>query len=333
MAKRRTTKKKPSANNGIWIGSGISTGIVILIAIALYFKFQPEPPDRESGAITDENLAKQTFDTSSLPDLGQAPSGSGSLQALLTKLASSKNIIRSGGFEDEKEALAKDIVNALHGAAADSIPENAFDQRIPEKRFDAPELQEEIQALLKASTREVDRLIDERQFDKAQGIALSYMGLGKQVFNKNQRLKSRQAGLGMMRSALREMGKIIRARYEDAEIEKEEMAKLNAQIMSWNNAIADFEEPWKGKLKSIDSITKPNTADIIRVAKEDKDLTFRVFGTLRLGYLQYERGDPGNQEAIKQAIETLKGDSEPLVAKAANEASSIKREEYHELRK
>lgn len=332
MATRRRPKKKTSSN-GIWVGSGISAAIVILIAIALYFKFQPGPADSLSGAITDENLAKQTFNTDGLPDLGKAPGGSGSLGELLTKLAETKNMMRSGGFEQEKQALAKEIVQSLHGAAASSIPDQAFDARIPEKRFDAPKLQEEIQALLKASSGEIKRLNEERQFDEAQGIALSYLALGEQVFDKNLRLKSRQAGLGMMRSALRELASITRARYKDGEIEKEAMDKLNAKIMEWIEAIASFEEPWKSKLKSIDSIANPNTADIIKVAKEDQDLTFRIFGTLRLGYVQYERGDQGNQEEIKQAIEALKGDSEPLVAKAAAEAESIKREEYHELRK
>ncbi len=111
------------------------------------------------------------------------------------------------------------------------------------------------------------------------------------------------------------------------------MHEPNAKVKEWMDAIAEFEEPWEAKLKSIDSIASPNTADIIKVAKEDRDLTFRIFGTLRLGYVQYERGDQGNQEAIKAAIEELKGDSEPLVAKMAAQAESIKREEYHELRK
>lgn len=332
MATRRRTQKK-SSNNGVWIGTGISLAIIMLISVALFFKFQPGPADSASGAITEENLAKQTFKTDGLPNLGNAPGGSGSLSELLTKLGSAKTVMRSGGFEDEKDALAKEIVAALHGAAASAVPDQAFDARIPPKRFDAPELQEEIQALLKASSREVDRLIDEREFDQAQDIALSYLQLGEQVYRKNLRLKSRQAGLGMMRSGLREMGKVTRARFEDGEIEKEQMNEINAQIMEWNNAIADFEEPWKSKLKSVDSVSDPNIADIIKVAKEDRDLTFRIYGALRLGYAQYERGDEGNQKAIKEAIEALKSDSEPLVAKAAAEAESIKREEYHELRK
>ena len=332
MATRRRPKKK-SSNNGVWIGTGISGGIVILIAIALFFKFQPGPADSESGAITEENLAKQTFNTSDLPNLGKAPGGSGSLPELLTKLASAKNVMRSGGFEDEKDALAKEIVKALHGAAASSIPDKAFDSRIPEKRFDAPELQVEIQALLKAATREIKRLKEQAKFDQAQAIALSYLALGEQVYNKNIRLRSRRAGLGMMRSALSQMGPINTARYKDGEIEKEEMHQLNAKVKAWMDAIADFETPWKAKLKSIDSVANVNTADIIRVANEDRDLTFRIYGTLRLGYALYERGDPGNQQAIKEAIEALKSDSEPLVAKAAAEAESIKRDEYHELRK
>lgn len=337
MATRRRPKKK-SSNNGVWIGTGISGGIVILIAIALFFKFQPGPADSESGEITDENLAKQALKTDGLPDLGKAPGGSGSLNQLLTAIASAKNVMRSGGFEDEKVEAAGKVVQALHGAAASSLPANAMDARIPEKRFESPDLKRDLQVLGTAVRLQVDAHIEAVEFDHAQGIALSYLNLGQQVFEKNLRLKSRQRGLAMMRSALSTMGRITRARYDDGEIDKEDLSAANNKVMEWNNAIKALEDVWNSKLKPIESVNQakslPNISDLIKVAKEDKDLTFRVFAALRLGYALYERGDQGNQEAIKEAIEELKADSEKLVADAAKAGESIAdADEYYELRK
>lgn len=336
MATRRRPKKK--SNNGIWVGSGISAAIVILISIALYFKFQPPPPDNLSGSITESNLAKQTLDTASLPSLGSAPGGSGSLNDLLKAIADAKLILRSGGYEDEKPAKAKSVVDALHGASASSIPANAFDAKIPPKYFESSELRDELSVLGKAVRMQVDAHNEEAQFDEAQGIAVSYFNFGKQVFEKNIRLKSRQRGLAIMRSALSTMGRINYARYDDGEIEKEDRNKFNEKTMAWSAAIKKLEGAWNGKLKTTESVNQakgmPNTADLIKIAKEDRDLTFRVWASLRLGYALYERGDMGSQNAIKSAIEDLKADSEKMVANAATQGESIKdADEYYELRK
>ncbi len=336
MARRKPQKKK--SNNGVWVGTGISVSILLLICVALYFKFQPGPPDRSSGAITEANLAKQTLKTDGLPDLGKAPGGTGSFGELMTTIGAAKNVMNAGGFQEEKKAKSAEIVQALHGAAAGSLPANALDNKIPAKYFDSAEMKSNFGVLGKAVRMQVDEHLEKVAFDKAQGVALSYFNLGKQVYEKNIRLKSRQRGLAVMKSALSTLGRINRARYDDGEIEKDELTKANESVMDWNRAIADLEQSWNSKLKPIESVNAskgmPNISDLIKVANEDKDLTFRIFGALRLGYALYERGDQGNQDAIKAAIEELKGDSEKLVAKAAAEGESIKdADEYYELRK
>lgn len=321
----------------MWIGSAISGGILILICIALYFKFQPGPPDRLSGGITEANLAKQIL-KADLPSLGNAPGGSGSLDELLAALSEASTVMRSGGFEEEKAAKAEQIVQQLHGAAGSTIPANAFDAKIPPKYFESPELKRDLQVLGSAVSMRVDHHVQNAEFDLAQGIALSYLNFGKQVFEKNLRLKSRQRGLAIMRSALSTIGRINRAKYDDGEINKDELTAANNLVMDWNNAIKALEDTWNSKLKTIESVNQakaiPNIADLIKVANEDKDLTFRMFAALRLGYALYERGDMGNQTAIKEAIEALKSDSEKLVADAAGAGASIANsDEYYELRK
>ncbi|MFK7789551.1 MAG: hypothetical protein AB8C95_08700, partial [Phycisphaeraceae bacterium] len=134
MARRKPAKKKSS--NGVWVGSAISGGILILICVALFFKFQPGPPDRSSGSITEANLAKQTLETDGLPNLGNAPGGTGSFGELMTAIDTHKNLMNAGGFPEEKLASSAVIVKALHGAAASIIPANVLDDQIPPKRFE-----------------------------------------------------------------------------------------------------------------------------------------------------------------------------------------------------
>lgn len=338
MATRRRPKKK-SSNNGIWVGSAISAGIVILIAVALYFKFQPGPADKPSGEITEANLAKQTLKTSDLPSLGDAPGGSGSLGALLTEAKAVSNFLGAGGIEvEEKAEKAKPVMQALHGAAASEMGKGLLDANIPPKYFDSPESQSSFAAVGKAVSVTIENHIEKRAFDEAQGIAISYLKLGQKVYENNTRLKSRQRGLALMKSALRKLGEITRARYDDGEIEQDELKARNDKVMEWNNAIKSVEDVWNSKLKTTESVNQkqgiPNTADLIKIAKEDEDITFRAWAALRLGYALYERGDQGNQKAIKAAIEELKSDSEKLVADAASAGESIKdSDEYYELRK
>lgn len=330
MARKRQPKKK--ANSGVWVGSAISVGILLLICLAVFIKTRPGPADRATGEITDENLAKQVLKTTGLPDLGRAPGGSGSLAELQAVLKSSKNVLTTGGFQEDKSKLARDVIAQLHGAVASGIPTNALEADIPPKRFESAEINGDLFALKKAIDIRIEELNGLSQFDEAQGIALSQFELGKQIFEKNTRLRTRQRGLRMMRSALTNMGAVNRARYDDGEIENDRLQALNADIMPWFNAISEVDNSWKSKLKTIDS-TKPNVTDLIRVANDDRDLSFRIFAARRLGYAQHERGEPGNQRAIKDALAALQSDSNAQVASAAKAGASIKREEYAELRK
>jgi len=337
LATRRREPKKKS-NNGIWVGTAISMGIIVLISLALYFKFKPAPADSQSGAITEANLAKQTFKAEGLPKLGDAPGGSGSFADLLTTIGGAKNVMSAGGFEEEKKAKATEVCAALHGAAASSISEGFLDAGIDPKRFESAELRSDLGVLGKAVRLQVKAHLDDVEFDQAQAIALSYLKLGQQAFEKNIRLKSRQRGFAMMKSALSTLGQVNRARYDDGEIKQDKLTELNNQVMKWNNAIKTVEDVWNSKLKSTESVNQPkgipNIGDLIQIAKEDKDRSFRIWAARRLGYALFERGDKGNQEAINAAIEELKADSDKLVAKAAEAGQSIAdSDEYYELRK
>ncbi|MEM9345000.1 MAG: hypothetical protein AAGB26_00140 [Planctomycetota bacterium] len=336
MAKR---KKKKQSNNGVWIGMGISGVITSIIVIALAASSGSDPADNLSGKITESTLAKQTLKTDGLPNLGNAPGGSGSLQALLSEAQASKNMITAGGdFGGEKQAKAEQVIQALHGAAASTLAQGSLDGKIPAKYFDSPEVKSQFGTVGRAISLVNNEYLEAAEFDQAQDVALSYFQLGQKIFASNKRLKSRQRGLAIMKSALSTMGRINKARFDDGEIDQDAMRALNDKVMEWNSAIKDFEDVWNKKLNTTESVNQkkgiPNTADIIKIAREDKDPTFRIWAALRLGYALFERGGKGNQEALKAAIEELKNDSDKQVSKAAAEGESIAdSDEYYELRK
>lgn len=317
------------------IGFAISAAILLIVGGALFMKFQPSPADKPSGQVTEANLAKQTL-KKGLPDLGIKPGGSGTVGSLFSAIQGAQGFMRAGGYDEEALEASAEVVAALKAVGK---PGKGFlDGRIPDKRFESPELKRSLQVLGSAVRMQVDLHLEDFKTKPAREIALAYLAFGKASFENNTRLKSRQRGLAMMRSALSTLGRVNRELYDDEQIDNEELQEMNAELMAWNDAIKAIEDVWNAKLKSIETVKQedniPNIADLVKIANEDKDPTFRNFAALRLGYALFERGDEGNQAAINKALDELEAGADKAVAAAAKTGRSIKdRDEYYELRK
>lgn len=333
MATRRPKKKKSSAP--IWAWTGVSAGVLALICVLLYFTTQPGPPDRATGASAEANLVKQTL-PDDLPTLAEPPSGDSSIDELFSKVAEVQRLMNAGGYEDEKKAAAAGVVQTLKAAASSEMPHGLLDERIPEKRFDAPQVKKDLQALGKAVSTYIDQQLAAFAFDPAREAAFAQVLLGKQIFESNTRLKARQSGLSVMRSGLNHLRDIERAAYDDGAIDQDELKQRNTKIMAWNDAVKNIEDVWNAKLESIETVAskrdRPNTADLKKIAMEDKDPTFRIFAARRMGYARYERGDPGNQAFLAETIELLLNGEDKAVAAAAEDGKAVKRDEYYELK-
>lgn len=334
MATRRRTQKKKKKSNGVWVGSGVSGAVLIVIIIAIWFKMQPGPPDKATGSITEEVLEKQTL-PASLPKLAELPSG-GSVADLFSAIDANRNFLTAGGFAKEKEAAAPKIIDALKNASGASMPKGLLDNRIPAQRFNSKEVDSDLRAISQAMKIYTKKCYDEGTFDQARQAAFAQVKLGKNMFENNVRLKSRQKGLSVMTSGLRKLGEIEYNAQKDGEIDQEEMKARNEKIMVWNDAVKKINDAWNAKLKTTEAPVKdkplPNISDIVLIANNDQDPTFRIWAARRLGYALYERGDPGNQVLIKQTIAELKASSDRAVAAAAEDGASIKREDYGDLR-
>lgn len=332
---RRKPKKKQISPVVVW--TGVSVGILVLVCIALALKLMPGPPDRRTDASSEANIAKVEL-ADDLPSLGELNSGDGSIDELFMTVADTQAIMRAGGFDEEKKKASARVAAALAAAASSDMPDGLLDKRVPDKRFDSPELKADLQALSGAVNRYVDESLEALEFDAARQACLAQVRLGRDIFESNTRLKIRQSGLAMMRSALSKLSAIERAAYDDGEIDQEALKKRNTDIMAWLDAVKAVNDAWNVKLMSIETVAssegKPNTADLKAIALSDQDKSFRVFAARRMGYALFERGDQGNQKFLKKTIEELKAGSDQAVADAAKHGNSIKdRNEYHELRK
>ena len=123
----------------------------------------------------------------------------------------------------------------------------------------------------------------------------------------------------------------------DNRLDEPEIQAIRDGVTPWFKAISQIESVWFAKIKQIEAVNAamnlPNIGDMIKIAEDDEDRTFRVFAARRLGFAYYERTDEGNREAINAALDKLEKSDDAQVAAAAKAGRSITREEYHELQK
>lgn len=322
---------------GMAIGMVISGTILAVVVLVLFMNSRPGGADEGSGNITDTNLAEQKL-PDGLPSFELATSNETADADALISAGAEANRLSGGGIDiDEYVELTQPVIKTLIVAGSGSLEPGFIDKRTPAKRFESPEVKDAMIGLQKAVSEHIKLLIEQGQYNAAREIASAYHRLGKQMFEKNVRLKARQRGLLIMRSAAQNLGRIGYEANADGVFDDAQYKAIADDTGKWLEAVKQIDDTWNSKLKSTESINAemdlPNITDIVKIANEDKDRTFRVYAALRLGYALYERGDPGNQKAINAALDKLEKSDDKMVAEAAKAGRSIKdKDEYYSLR-
>lgn len=153
--------------------------------------------------------------------------------------------------------------------------------------------------------------------DKNSAIALSQAAwlLGRRAFENNTHLYPRITGLTMMQNAGSQL--LVWLPPE--------------QTVGWERGLRRIDDAWMLKFPIV-SGTKPHIGDLINVALNDEDPTFRLAATLRLGVAKFNPGTSGNLSAIESAIEEAKQDDNAKVRRAgliADEATQAEMRRVH----
>ena len=160
------------------------------------------------------------------------------------------------------------------------------------------------------------RAIELYEADKKQQAITAYETLwwwGVEGFTSSVRLRNRflcQFLMGVSHAQLRQW----------SEGEETEAMKF------WTRTLADLERYWPRKSEML-MILAPNIGDVIRLATEDQDPTFRMEAALKLGVLQFSPKTSSNVRAIQKAMAQAAKDSDPRVAAAAVAAQAMTRDQ------
>jgi len=97
------------------------------------------------------------------------------------------------------------------------------------------------------------------------------------------------------------------------------------------DALKKVADAWVPKVGKILKSLRPQIGDLINIARNDKDLTFRVEATLQLGVVKFNPKTRGNLKAITSAIEDAKASEDPAISAAGNAAEAFTKEEMRKL--
>jgi hypothetical protein len=231
------------------------------------------------------------------------------------------------GSSNPPRALVLELGSALVEASkAGRVSKPFLDERVEVSLVSDPDFGDALEAVPRVVLDEVDRVMEEGDLQTARTLASGVFAFGHRAFVHAERFYVRWIGLGTMQQALSSLYQIANER---PLIERERRHEV---LEPWAQAVDGLQKDvWTHKAQIVTGL-EPQVGDLINIAKNDEDVSFRVRATLQLGVVKFNAGSVGNERGIKEAIEQLKEDENPLVAKAAEVAAQMTREDLRNVR-
>lgn len=152
-------------------------------------------------------------------------------------------------------------------------------------------------------------------------IARAFYAYGERCFRHNTLLQHRMAGLEYMAEGL--------SHVNWWDVDKHGRSSDEADLAS--QRYIPILEAWPRKVEIVMD-TDPYVGDLLNIAKNDEDMSWRIAATQRLGVAKYTDGNKGNHRAIASYLAIAKQSDNDLLAKAARAADGLTREEFRRLR-
>ncbi len=303
------------------LGIFISLAFVLILAVVVVVKVMPhaDPPTRDTAP---DKLKLVALDPA-MPRLYQITDATEDAMthynAAIEYFQRNRNDLqRSTPSDEHADALADHLVKAMH---AGQVPEGFLDQQTPIKvgmGQNTGDLPAVIAAVLKVLE---DRAKNESLTEKDQQTAMALFALGERSFRKNVLIGNRQFGLSLM---------IDGGGYLGAYALQQE-GRTTDDLNTVGDEVNKVIDAWMPKLRVIMG-TDPHVGDLLNVAQNDEDRTFRIAATTQLGIAKFTDGSPGNRSAIAAYLDKAKRSDDRLLAQAAEAADGLTLEDFRTLR-
>ncbi len=151
--------------------------------------------------------------------------------------------------------------------------------------------------------------------------ALAVFALGERAFRHNTLLSNRQLGLELMSDGSGYLS------WYQLEKDGQSSEELNLAADRFSKVI----DAWSHKMK-ITMVPKPHVGDVLNIAKNDQDITWRLQATQKLGIAKFTDGGTGNRKAIAKYLAEARKSDNSLMAESARVADELTKEQFHQIR-
>lgn len=292
------------------IGFVISVAIVVVAGAAVAIALKGGAADTPTQASSEAALAALTLPTD-LPEVF-TPSNPDIESSFIYEKAFVLYTMNRSQFERDEppkelvDQLAKLIIDASN---AGKVLDGFLDRHIPVEPSASPDFEDAYEGIATVLLGEAAARADAGDNAGAAAISRGVFAMGYRGFANNTRLYPRLTGLMFMRSTVPAV-----TYWGEADLE------------GWDPALETIEEAWLKKIQIVRGV-EPNLGDLVKIAQNDGDETFRVEGMLQLGLVQWNPKTSGNERAIDKAIVAGQASGDPLMKQAADAAAATTRED------
>lgn len=299
------------------IGIIISLVLVLLVG-GIVFMALNTPHDGPSSKTNEKQLALQSF-SADLPELVPAPKdGPGEAKEIYGKLIEYYNAnARQLDGRTPPARMVTSVTRMLTDANDASYQGQGFlDDQVSVVPGANPGFGAALEVLPVVALNQV---LEVDNISQTRNVAYAVWNMGRRAFEKGNNLYVRRQGLNMMQLA----GSAL------YQVNKDDEEALKA-FKAWSAAINEIVNVWDGKIQIIQSVKQP-IGDLLNIAKNDQDPTFRVAATSWLGVAKFNPRHRGNEKGIARQIEAAKASDDPMIAKAGKAADDFTRDDLRKL--
>ncbi len=302
------------------IGIIISVALVFLLSVLGFFSFWGLP-DEPTAATSPKTLEKL-----------ELPTGLSSLSSTQKPNEDATEIYDQAFalYQKHHEAFAEDtpplrwsdpltelLVEAMHRG---KVKNGFLDGHIPVQPGARAQYEDALETIPGVVLQRAYQLYEEGDPARAVEVAKAVWVLGRRAFESNVRLYNRSTGLVVMIDS----GQMLHAWAQEVD-------SLDPDaIAAWANGLNELERTFRKKEELIKG-HEPHVGDLLNIARNDQDPTFRVAAILKLGVVKFNPGNRGNARVIDQTLDRSANDPDPLIAKAAQAAQAVTEDQLHRI--
>ena len=297
------------------LGLAISAVILVLagvIGFAAFYGFSDSP----TSATSRQKLAKAELPAGLEPLVG--PGGGGDANGAYARVFQYYRQHEKDLIDQDPRKVDGLIDLLVEAMKAQDVREPFLDDQLPLEAGAEPEFGTALYGTRDVVLGRVPELWETQKHQRAVDAAKAVFALGQRALEHSVRLDNRYTGLTLMLMAA------------DYLVGMDEATQK--QIQPWIEPLQAIDRQWSQKMQKVLRSAKPKVADLVNIARNDEDRTFRIEATLWLGVAKYNPGSRGNKRLIASALEDLRRDPDPLVSEAATWAQDLTLEEMRKIK-